>query len=75
MISSCSLASGSRAAEQAFNCLLICIDIPTAIYLHRLHFSAESHNLLSGVTSYSESDISLHKITSHAGGQASRLAP
>ena len=75
MIPSC-LASVSRAAEQAFigYCLLIQFDIPTANYLHRSHFSAESHILLSGVTFHSESPSSPHKITSHAGGQALRLA-
>ena len=74
MIPSC-LASVSSAAEQAFDCLLIYIEIPTANYLHRSHFSAESHILLSGVTFHSESQISLHKITSHAGGQAFQGLP
>ena len=55
MFPSCS-ASMSRPAEQAFDCLLSCIDNS---YCHHLS--------LLKVIFYSESEISLHKITSHAG--------
>ena len=70
MVPSC-LASVSRAAEQVFDCL--------QIYLHRshhiVHFSAENHILLNSVTFHSESELSLHKITSYAGGQALKGLP
>ena len=74
MTPSC-LAIVSRAAEQAFACLLICIDNLYHHFLHKSHCSAESHILLSGVTFDSRSEISLHRITSHAGGQAFKGLP
>ena len=55
-------------------CLLICIDDSYRLYLHRSHFSAESHILLSGVTFGSESQISLH-ISRRGGNPLLRLAP
>ena len=66
MIPSC-LASVSRAAEQVLIFNTSAMTIPTTIYLHRSH--AESHILLSGVTFHSESEISVHKHTFHAGGK------
>ena len=75
MIPSC-LASVSRAAEQASDCLLICIDNSYCHFTRTgYNVSAESQILLSGVTYHSDREISLHKTRSHAGGKPSRLAP